>query len=381
MANAQPNRNAAMFYSEVTVGSEIILQTELFDLVITSELDHPDMCAITLSKVGAEAHSPKIKATDSFTVKLGHENDDMDFAFVGELTGIEPVFSNTGKAGGNVVIRGLTALHALSRGKRTCAYAKDDGVTDKDILDQVLQRNSALKLTADYGKEEPKIKYPHVYQHNQTDLEFIRHRASRTGRHVLVRDKKLLFHELDLTPSGLRLVLNLPRQTTDKGNRKIALERFAPSVSTASQVTQVQVRCFNPETRKELVGIAPAQSSGSQSFAAKDGKSAISEKYPDSVVVRTDIPFSSKEEGNAIAASILKERKLSYVQAAGSVPGDPRLKPGIVVEMLTGNPRCDGKYFLTWVRHSYRSAGEDARFMTDFRAKRDGTESDAPPAS
>ena len=373
------NPNKARFVSKVTVGSELILQTEIFDLVITSELDHPDMCSITLTQTGKEAHGAKIKPTDDFTVKLGHENDDSDHAFAGELTHKEPIFSNTGKSGGSMVLRGLNAMHSLARGKRSCAYAKDDGVTDKDIIDQVLQRNSSLKLTADYGKDEPKIKYPHVYQHNQTDLEFIRHRASRLGFHTFVRDKKLIFHALDTTPSGLRLVLNLARQTSDQGGKDIALERFVPRMSTTSQVTRVVVRCFNPASRKELVCTAPQASGGATSFASHDGKSAISDKYPESTVTRTDIPFSSTEEGNAIAASLLRERKLGYVTAEGSVPGDPRIKPGMVVELVTGDPTCDGKYFITYARHSYRSAGEDARFMTDFRAQRDSTQQ--PPSA
>ncbi|MEO6952179.1 MAG: contractile injection system protein, VgrG/Pvc8 family [Polyangia bacterium] len=371
------NPNKARFTSKVTVGSETILATEIFDLVITSELDHPDMCSVTLTQTGKDAHATKIKPTDDFVVKLGHENDKDDYAFAGELTHQEPIFSNTGKSGGSMVLRGLNAMHSLARGKRSCAYAKDDGVTDKDIIDQVLQRNSSLKLTADYGKEEPKIKYPHVYQHNQTDLEFIRHRASRLGFHTFVRDKKLIFHALDSTPSGLTLVLNLARQTNDEGGMKIALERFVPRVSTTSQVTKVIVRCFNPASRKELVCTAPQASGGSTTFAADDGKSAISDKYPDSVLTRTDIPFSSTEEGNAIAASLLRERKLGYVTAEGSIPGDARLKPGMVVELVTGDPQCDGKYFITYVRHSYRSAGEDARYMTDFRAQRDATEQPA----
>jgi len=369
---AADNPNKARFQSQVTVGSEQIAQTEIFDLVITSEVDHPDSIAITLTRDGATAHASKMKVTDDFKVKLTQVNDEQDWAFSGELSGVEPVFSPTGKSGGNLVIRGLNAMHALTRGKRSVAYTKgDDGVTDKDIIDQVLQRNSALKLTADYGGNEPTIKYPHVYQHNQTDLEFIRHRASRLGYWTLVRDKKLLFQKRPTTPSGMKLVLNAPRTPGDDANQ-IALERFVPRVSTAAQVTQVKVRCWNPETRKELIGIAP-QSGSSQSLAANDGKSAISDKHPDSIVVRTDIPFSSLDEGNQIAASILNERQLGYVTAEGTVPGDPRLKPGLIVEMSTGNPICDGKYFITYVRHSYRTHGNETRFVTDFRAKRDAT--------
>jgi hypothetical protein len=67
------------------------------------------------------------------------------------------------------------------------------------------------------------------------------------------------------------------------------------------------------------------------------------------------------------------------VQAVGSVPGDPRLKPGIVVEVQRGDTQFDGKYFLTSVRHRYRP-GDDHAYSTDFEAQRDAVEAPDPDA-
>ena len=43
--------------NEVTIDGNKLGQNEIFDLVITSELDHPDTCAVTLNTVGAPGAS------------------------------------------------------------------------------------------------------------------------------------------------------------------------------------------------------------------------------------------------------------------------------------------------------------------------------------
>jgi phage protein D len=268
-------------------------------------------------------------------------------------------------------------MHGLSRGKRSKTYVN---MTDKDIVEQVLQGNSALKLTADFGKEPPTIKREHVYQANKTDLQFLLDLAVKTGRHMVVRDDKLLYQKRDTTDSGYTLKLVAARGSGDD-NKVISLEDFVPRLSTAHQATQVICRTWDPKNRCELIGKSPKDSSGSSATLGSDsGGAAVQERYPDSVLVHWKTAFSSQEEGDEIAKAIHEERNLSYIEADGSTPGDPRLKPMMNVQIVTGNKQFDGKYYLTRVRHRYRS-GDRHPFQTDFHAKRDATENPDPDAS
>ncbi len=379
------------FVGTIKIAGKPVRDYDVIEVTITSELDRPDSFAVTLGLSTEVTELLKdLKLTAPIEVRTGYHGDDGDdAAFIGEVTGVEPIHAPTGSDGGYTVVRGLNGLHALSRGKRSCAYSQLPGkqITDQDILLEVLKRyKSSFNPTPDYGeadhKKPPEIKYSHVYQHNQSDLEFVRHRAARIGYYVLVRrDKdtkkdKLLFQKRTATPSSVRLVLNAPRVGKGSdGEQTVAMTRFVPSLSTANQVTKVRVRCFNPKTRMELICEAPESGSGAL-LGGKAGKAAIEEKHPESALVRSDIPFESVDEGKAIAASILDERLLSYVTAEGTTPGDPRLKPGLVVKVSTNlNPNDKGKdepYLITYVRHWYRSKGQEA-YTTDFRCKRDAT--------
>ena len=367
----QPQKTG--FRATVKIGSVDIPFNEIMDLTVKSELDLPDSFSITLGDTDTVRKNilPKIKLHDKIDAKIHFVGDEPDFAFVGELVRKAPISSERGSRGGQYVLMGYNAMHALTRGHGSTTFKNQ---TDKDIVDKVLQDNSSLKLTADYGKEPPTIKYEHVYQYNKNDLQFILDRAKRSGYYVLVRDDKLLYQKRDPTPSPYKLKSAAARQQGDDKNI-ISLEHFTPTLSTSSQVTEVHVRTFNPKTRKELIGKAPkaAAGKGAAQLGGDTGKDAIAEKYPESIAVVWRKPFSSQEEGDMLAAAVLEERLLSYVTAEGSTPGDPRIKPAIVVEITTGDATFDGKYFICGVKHRYHM-GDGDTFKTDFFAKRDATE-------
>src|SRR6185436_18807178 len=119
------------------------------------------------------------------------------------------------------MVRALNKLHLLARGKKSVSYTN---VTDKDIVDKVCLAHS---LSADYGSAPPATSYTHVYQHNQTDLEFLRLRAARSGFELWVVGDKLFFRKRDDSDSGVKLKLG-----ADGG-----LQRFLPRLSTADQVS------------------------------------------------------------------------------------------------------------------------------------------------
>jgi phage protein D len=368
------NPQNTAFRASVKIGSVEIPFDEIIDLSVESEIHAPDRFEVTLGSTETVKKNilPKIKLHDPMEVKLHFSGDEPDVAFMGEYTRIHPISSERGTQGGYTQLHGHNSMHGLMRGKRSKTYVN---MTDKEIIDQVLQNNSALKLTADFGTMPPSIKHEHVYQANKTDLQFILDRAIRSGYYTLVRDGKLLFLKRDTTDSGYTLKLTAARAGSSGGDDKtISLEDFVPRLSTAHQVTMVITRTWDPKNRCELVGKAPKDSSGSSAtLGSESGAAAVQERYPDSCLVHWKTAFHSQEEGDQIAAAILEEHNLSYIEADGSTPGDPRLKPMMNVKIVTGNKQFDGKYFLSRVRHRYRS-GDSHPFKTDFHAKRDATE-------
>src|SRR5262249_56609717 len=138
----------------------------------------------------------------------------------------------------------------------------------------------------------------HVYQHNQSDLEFIRLRAARIGFEVLVEDQTLHFRKRTDKDSGMTLEFGTGQET--------GIERITHRLSTANQVSEVRVRAWDPEQKNEIVGTAKPQSSklGDETGS----KIAEKAKHADVQLVDVNVPLFSKEQADNMAKGQLDDR-------------------------------------------------------------------------
>lgn len=343
---------ATLVDGTVKIGGKELNGEDVHDILVEADLDQPDHAVVTLANQTTK-YSETVKEGDDLEVKLGFVDGEKQApVFKGEVIGIEPIYDS--RAPQRVLIRALNQLHRLTRGKKSVAYMK---VTDKDIVDKVCQ---AYGLSADYGSAPPSTKYEHVYQNNLTDLEFIRMRAARIGYEVFAEDKKLYFRKRVEADSGIKLEFGVSGDSS--------LERFLPRLSTAYQVSEVRVFGWDPEKKKEIIGIAKPQSS---KLGDKTGSDVAKTKHGSVLDVQAESPVSSKEEADNLAKSILNERLMNFITGEAVCRGTPKLKPGIVVSLVAGDKRFDGKYYVTAVRHRYVHAGTSGGYRTEFKFRRD----------
>lgn len=336
----------------VKIGANDVAGDEVHDVLVEADLDQPDHACITLSNLSTR-YSEQVGEGDDIEVQLGFvDGAKQGPVFKGEVTGIEPLYDS--RAPARVVIRGLNQMHRLTRGKKSVAHKQ---VTDKDIVDKVCQ---AYGLTAKFGDQPPSTKYEHIYQHNMTDFEFLRLRAARIGFEVFVIDKELHFRKRQEADSGITLEFGAPGDG--------ALERFMPRMSTANQVSEVRVFGWDPEQKKEIVGVAKPQSS---KLGDKTGSEVANSKHKNVLHIQVEAPVYSKEEADNIAKSILQERLMHFITGDGVCRGNPALKPGIIVTVNIQDKRFNGKYYVTAVRHRYIHAGPGGGYRTEFRFRRD----------
>src|SRR5678815_1204082 len=130
--------------------------------------------------------------------------------------GLEPVYKGGEKT--VILIRAMNKLHRLLRKRKSITFTDK---TDQQILNQVVGDAS---LTLEW-KHEASIQYKHVYQHNQTDLEFLRTRAARN---------------------------------VDQAAHPI-LHRITPRLNSSAIVKKVTVKGWNPETKELITGDASVQ--------------------------------------------------------------------------------------------------------------------------
>jgi phage protein D len=310
----------------------------------------PDMAAIVLSNQN-DIYSPKIKIGMSIEIKVGNGPTSI---YKGELVGTEGIYK--GGQTTRITLRAMNKMHRLLRMRKSLTFTEK---TDQQIISQVA---GDAGLSLDW-KHEKSITYKHVYQHNLSDLEFIRTRAARMGCHVWCVDTKLSVKEPQLDQkSGLKL-------SVDKDGN---LRAFTPRISSAAVVKKVTVKGWNPETKELITGEASAQNSplGSQNAVAACGDLGKEETFT------VDHPIWSKEEADALAKARLRDLNLTFLTGEAEMAGDPNVVLGKSVEIEAnannGSDPFNGDYYVSGITHRHTMPkSKEGGYVTILKLMRD----------
>ena len=280
--------------------------------------------------------------------------------YKGEIIGMEPMYKGGEK--GKILIRAMNNLHKLLRKRKSVTYTDK---TDQQILQQVVG-GSGLSLE---WKHDTTITYKHVYQHNQTDMEFLRTRAARMGCHVWCVDKTVYVKQPDLQ-SGPIAELKIDGASTDTD-----LRSFSPRMSSHAVVNKITVKGWNPETKELITGEATVSGSklGSQTSVAGSGGLGDEESFT------VDHPIWSAEEAKAIAKAKLQDASLTYMTGEAEVRGSAKFDLGKVVNvtanLASGTDPFNGKYYIMGITHRHVvSTSKDGGFVTILRFARDAAQ-------
>lgn len=268
----------------------------------------------------------------------------------GEVTALE---QETDGNGTWTIVRGYDPLHRLCRGRRTKTFAD---TTDADIVNQVASAAGLEVGTVD----DDGVTYEYVSQANLTDWEFLRARAHETGHALMTVDGKLEWRkpvESTTAPSGPDDIF-APAQPFQLLLGRDLL-RFKPRVTAAEQVSEVQVRGWDPQAKQAVVGTAPASSS-SASVGVSPATLASTFSAPPYVVVDREV--TSQSEADSVAQSVANQIGGAHAEADATAFGDPRLLPGVAVSIGSVGWPHDGSYVLTAARHIYDETGYHTEF-------------------
>ncbi|MBK9030068.1 MAG: phage late control D family protein [Myxococcales bacterium] len=359
--------NAVNF--EVSISGTKLEATDVMTITVDDDLWQPSMCLVTL-KNPTNKFNEKFKPGDTIEVKIGggtRRSDDGSgdggpaTIFKGEVVGVEASYKQGGEP--KLSVRGFNKLHRLLRGRKSKTYQDQ---SDQDIASAIAGQHG---LSAQCGST-PKITHKHVYQHNQTDLEFLRVRAARLGFAIWVEDTKMFFDAPKLdADSGLEFA----HEQQPKSGEGDKLKSFHGRLSNAQVVKKVTVRGWDPEKKEEIVG---EESAASSPLGSKNAASSLSD-FGEVVTFCVDYPIASVEEAKAIAKAKLKEASLSYLTAEAVCMGNNKVKAGIVVKIKVNADKADdrfnGKYLVNGVTHRYSAdnKGSEGGYESIMRLARD----------
>jgi len=327
---------------------------------IERDMYQPDHATIEVSNQGS-AHAGH-KVGDSVEIKIG---DGADSLFKGQITGLSPLFKGGGDT--KITIQAMNKLHKLVRGRHSKTFQDK---TDQQIISEVVQ---SAGLTLEW-KHDQTITYKHVYQHNQTNLEFLRMRAARLGCHIWCVDTKVFVKQPDL---GASQALELH---CDKAGSGEPVRWFRPKLDSSGIVKKVTVRGWDPEKKEEIVGEASIASSP---LASKNASAASNDLGNEETFI-VDQPIWSKQEANAIAKAKLTDAALSYITGDVEIAGNSKVDLGKSIKITVksdANDPFSGKYYVMGIVHTNRvekkqgGKGGDGGFHTQLRLARDGQDS------
>lgn len=326
---------------------------------IDRDLNQPDMAVVLLNN-SDHGYSDSCAPGQALKISV----DGSDTLFEGEVVGMEPLFQ--GKGNHVMVVRAFNKLHKLLRGRTSKTYNEK---SDKQIIAEVLGKYS---LTIDW--KGPEITHKVVYQHNQTDLEFVRTRAARLGLNVWCEGPKVFVKrpELDLY-SGIEYSVT---KGIDSGEQIL---RFSPRLSSAPVVKKVTVRGWDEEKKELIIGEASPESSKLGSSVSN----AASASHGEAETFSVDQPIRSVEEAKELAKGRLIELSLGYMTGELEVLGNAKILPGLVLQITVNanaENKFNGKYFVAGVSHRYVADSNDADggFISIARLQRDAQS--APPS-
>ena len=320
---------------QAVVGGAVLPAARVASIVVDAGTSDIDAATVTLDL--GRANPPSIG--DSVDVRGGAS------IFKGEVVGVEPVFEAGGDA--KVTLRALNRMHRLTRGRKSRTFEKQ---TDAEIVARIAADNG---LVAGPALPETSVS-DHVEQHNQTDLEFVRERAARIGLEVAVDGNMLMLRRpIDSDPTPLLGCAD-----------EVTLKRFHPRLSTAHQVTEVVVRGWDPQHKREIVGRATRMMIALSTEAAK-----IVHLPGEAIDLGLVQGIDSASTAYGAARGTLLAMTAADLSAEMDADGDASLRVGATVAISGLDARFNGKYYVIGVSHRYQQ-GAGGGWHTLIRAVR-----------
>ncbi len=279
----------------------------------------------------------------------------------GEITAIEPIFSESGHA--QLRIRGYDLGHRLTIGKKTRTFGDGNPiaptVTEMQIVSTIASEHGLIPNVDMSGLGG--LMYHYVMQYNQSDWEFLWARAQMLGYQVYVKGRTLNFQKAD-KERGTPVSLSWQRD----------LSKFEPRIVASGAISTVKASGWDSKNKKEVSSSANSHVSSTAAVIparAAPGSlqvvTAFQKKFEDAV---TDPAIKTVGIASAVAKARFAEHESSFVRAQGEVKGGhPNLVAGTSLLITNVGQRFSGKYFATEARHIYRNGSYKVQFQVTGR--------------
>jgi hypothetical protein len=238
--------------------------------------------------------------------------------------------------------------------------------TGKEPLKWANRKDSEIvaELAGQYGLnpkvEDTKVKHPITEKGQQSDMQFIEKLAERNGFEFYTFDTDLYFQR----PKNVR-------ETANNGDPVVFLEwgrgllSFSPEMNISQQITKVEVRGWDVNSKKEIVGTAGKGDEPRRDTGRQSGGDVMQTVCRDQGELKIRVPVFSKQEADRWAQAILKKRAEQFVQGSGESIGLPEIRADENIKLEGLGTPFSKVYYIEQSTHTINSSG----YRTTFKVK------------
>ena len=268
----------------------------------------------------------------------GNPQNADEFYIAGRIRNISPAFQSFSSP--SMSVEGYDFLQDFHTSETDIPL---ENVSYSDALSQIALKNA---LVAD-NVEKTDMVFPKIERdENENDFHFLNRLATTIGFEFFVRIKNLFFRKPQDTMAA--------KISFEYGSNIII---FTPRIKTSGLANEVKVTGWNKMAKEKVsatAGISDITTGGGfknldRFISTAQGK-RVSTKLEDWVV-------ESAEEAKDLAKAKLKQRDEGFLTGTLEVAGDPRLRPGITIDIEKVGNRFNGRYYVTKARHKLGNNG------------------------
>jgi hypothetical protein len=294
----------------------------------------PDEARIALTGPHATRFASRIRPGDDVVVDVA-EGRETTSLFKGEVVGIEPLPLYQPF----IVVHAASRLLRLTHERKTRTFSD---VTSAQIVEMIAAEHG-LQAGA---TSDPDIHYDHLFQHNQSDLDFLKALAREADLEVAIDGFTLFLRRADDDPPLLAV-----------SRRPFADERlqvFHPQLSASQSLQRLVITGPNPDRTGIFTG--EAQSPSILLGSRDDDPTRVLGR---TATINLDHTLASQAEADEQARQLFLDLTAGRIAAELLTRGNPTITPGILVDIDVGSP-FDGKYFVAGVSHRFGEGGYEA---------------------
>ena len=280
-------------------------------------------------------------------INMGYKDSgSLSMMLRGKVTGVQTSFPPGGLPQINVSGYDHSYCMTIGKGKKPHSWANKK---DSEIVAEVARQYGLTPVV-----EDTRVKHPVTERGQGSDMQFLEKLAERNGYELYTIDTTLYF-----------------RPPAYKDEAVVSLEwgkglvSFSPEINISEQVSKVEVRGWDVNSKKEIVGKAsrgeePGRDSGRQS-----GPELLAMACPEKSELKVRVPVFSQQDADRRAEAILKQRSELFVKGSGEAIGLPEIRADKNVKLLGVGSLFSKTYYVEQSTHTIDKSG----YKTTFQVK------------